>query len=73
MDIKDLKKWRSDHKITQKKLGELLGVTVLTVARWETGVRKIPSFLHLALKELERDLKTTGKIKKKGGESDYGR
>jgi transcriptional regulator with XRE-family HTH domain len=56
MDTKELKKWRADHGLTQKQLAELLGLKVLAVARYETGVRKIPSFLHLALKELERVL-----------------
>jgi len=43
------------------------------IARWETGVRKIPSFLHLALRCLELeggDLSkraTTTKRKGKGG------
>jgi len=60
MTGKELKKWRSDHKVTQQQLAFLLGVFNVTVARWETGTRKIPSFLHLALIGLE-------KTKMKGG------
>jgi len=65
MDTKELKKWRADHGLTQKQLAELLGLKVLAVARYETGVRKIPSFLHLALKELERGLQPRNKIPKR--------
>jgi transcriptional regulator with XRE-family HTH domain len=70
MDAEDLKKWREVNKITQKKLSDLLGVKVLAVSRWECGARKIPSFLHLALKELERGLDK--KQKTEGGEKQNG-
>lgn len=73
MDAKDLKAWREDNKITQQSLADLLGVKVLAVSRWECGVRKIPSFLHLTLKELERILDQnakTGKEVKKNGSKD---
>lgn len=65
MTIKELKQWRENHKMTQQQLASLLGVFSVTVTRWETGVRKIPSFLHLALLGLE-------KSKMKGGEVSYG-
>ena len=50
--------------MTQQQLASLLGVFNVTIARWETGVRKIPSFLHLALIGLE-------KTKMKGGEIEW--
>lgn len=56
----ELKKWRSDNGYSQGKLAAALGVALMTVSRWETGTRAIPSFLHLALRCLERE----------GGETD---
>jgi len=56
-----LREWRKRQGITQQHLANLLSVHPVTIARWETGTRKIPSFLHLALKSLERP-------KRKGGE-----
>jgi DNA-binding XRE family transcriptional regulator len=49
----DLKIWRKQHGYTQQRLADALGVIKLTVGRWETGDRHIPSFLHLALGKLE--------------------
>jgi len=54
MDKDDLKKWRSKHSFTQEGLANALGVIQVTIARWETGVRKIPVFLPLALETLAR-------------------
>lgn len=65
MTSKELKQWRETHKMTQQQLASLLGVFNVTIARWETGVRKIPSFLHLALLGLE-------KSNQKGGEKNHG-
>jgi len=47
---------------TQQRLADALGVIQVTVARWESGVREIPSFLGLALEALEA----------RGGEKDQG-
>jgi transcriptional regulator with XRE-family HTH domain len=74
MDAKDLKTWREENKITQQRLADLLGVKVLAVSRWECGARKVPSFLHLALRELERGLDqkltplTRKEVKKNGSQ-----
>ena len=54
MDKDDLKKWRIKHSFTQTELAASLGVIQVTIARWETGARKIPSFLPLALETLAR-------------------
>lgn len=51
-----LRTWRRDHHLSQAALAELLGVQRLAVVRWETGVRGIPPFLHLALKQLHTEL-----------------
>ena len=54
MTPEQLKQWRqSNGYTTQKSLADVLGVDRVTIARWETGARDIPSFLHLALRCLE--------------------
>jgi transcriptional regulator with XRE-family HTH domain len=49
----DLKNWRELNGYSQMKLAAALRVSRVTVTRWETGVREIPSFLGLALAGLE--------------------
>lgn len=41
MKPKDLKRIRQELGLTQKELAEKLGVTLVTVGRWEAGMRKI--------------------------------
>lgn len=57
MNGKELKKERKKLDFTQEQLANELGVTANTVARWERDEMKIPSFLHLALKTVEREYK----------------
>jgi transcriptional regulator with XRE-family HTH domain len=52
-----LVKWRKKNGYSQVKLSKELGVSVITVYRWEKGKREIPSFLHLALKGLEKEVR----------------
>ena len=42
MTAKQIRRLRARAGLTQKALGELLGVHQVTVARWETGERHIP-------------------------------
>jgi len=53
MMSKELKEWRYNHGYSQSRLAKALNVAVMTVSRWETGLRAIPSFLRLALRCLE--------------------
>ena len=53
MTPEDLKRWREANGYSQMKLAAALRVSRVTVTRWETGVREIPSFLGLALAGLE--------------------
>ncbi len=53
----ELKQWRKKWGITQVELARMLGTHQVTVARWETGVRKIPFLLPLALEALENRMK----------------
>ena len=64
----DLKEWRQKNGYSQAKLARILDVDVMTVSRWERGLREIPSFLHLALAHLEsREYKNQPTKLKKGG------
>ena len=70
MTPEDLKRWRKEHGYTQETLSRALGVIKLTVSRWETGDRHIPSFLYLALGKLEckgGEKKSRGTKKRKEG------
>lgn len=53
----ELKAFRKRLKLTQGELAKALGVQRVTVARWERGLRKIPSLLPLALKGLSTELR----------------
>jgi len=75
MTIEELKQWRVKNGHTQVTLAKALKVHPIAVARWETGTRKIPSFLHLALRCLELEggeliERDRRKRKRKGGDID---
>jgi repressor LexA len=57
MNGNELKLWRKECGITQVELARMLGTYQVTIARWETGVRKIPFLLPLALEALEKRMK----------------
>jgi DNA-binding transcriptional regulator YiaG len=56
VDGNGLKQFREKHNLTQEKLAQILKVSTNTVARWERNERRIPEFLNLALKTIEREL-----------------
>ncbi len=45
--------WRNRNGYSQAQLAKILSVDVMTISRWERGVRGIPPFLHLALRCVE--------------------
>ena len=53
----ELKQWRKKWEITQVELARILETYQVTIARWETGARKIPFLLPLALEALEHRMK----------------
>jgi DNA-binding transcriptional regulator YiaG len=68
MTPKEIKTWRKQNNYSQSQLAKVLSVNVMTISRWERGVRAIPSFLHLTLECLEKkggELKAKGKKTKK--------
>ena len=52
-----MKLWRRRWSITQANLAKMLGTYQVTIARWETGARRIPFLLPLALETLENRMK----------------
>jgi transcriptional regulator with XRE-family HTH domain len=71
----DLKRWREANGYSQMKLAAALRVSRVTVTRWETGAREIPSFLGLALAGLEAmdAEKKSGETKTEKGVKDRGK
>jgi DNA-binding transcriptional regulator YiaG len=68
MTKEELKKWRERNSLTQASLADTLGVDVMTVSRWETGLRSIPVYLNLALKWIEHERRQSkGRKQKIGG------
>jgi DNA-binding XRE family transcriptional regulator len=60
----ELQQWRKKHGYSQGKLSKELGVSRITIYRWEKAMRNIPTFLHLALECLK--VKKGGESKTKG-------
>lgn len=58
MDKEELKRERIEIGITQAELAEILGTTVVTVGRWEAGIREInEGWARLGLAEARRRYK----------------
>ena len=51
-----LVKWRETRKLSQPMLAAMLGVSSITLSRWERGAQIIPPYLKLALKGLDQSL-----------------
>jgi len=49
-----LREWRASYRLTQRVLGQRLGVSTGTVAHWEQGRQTIPSMMELALASVIR-------------------
>jgi DNA-binding transcriptional regulator YiaG len=64
MTPEQLRAWRWEHKVSQQKLAAALEVSVLTIKRWESGYSAVPSYLHLALKQLQQQRGLRPKTKK---------
>jgi transcriptional regulator with XRE-family HTH domain len=63
MDADELREKRKALEMTQAQLAEALGVNIMTISRWERGLRSIPPHLPLALEAIE--VKQKKKVSKK--------
>lgn len=53
----DLRRWRLDRGLSQRRLSALLGMGERTVMRWESGEVNPPAFLTLALIALDQGIR----------------
>jgi DNA-binding transcriptional regulator YiaG len=53
----DLKQLRRRMGLTQGQLGELIGVHLVSISRWETGAVPIPKAIALLMRLLVKDAK----------------
>lgn len=60
MKPNELIKWRKKNSYSQSELARTLGVHVLTISRWERGIREIPEYLYRALRDIECERKMKG-------------
>jgi transcriptional regulator with XRE-family HTH domain len=57
MDADELRGKRKALEMTQAQLAKALGVNIMTISRWERGLRSIPPHLSLALEAIEAQQK----------------
>jgi transcriptional regulator with XRE-family HTH domain len=48
----ELRRFRAKHKLRQEDLAQLLGISRLAIARWETSTRSVPPYMNLTLEGL---------------------
>ncbi|MDQ3712706.1 MAG: helix-turn-helix domain-containing protein [Acidobacteriota bacterium] len=54
MEGRELKEKREKLELTQTELGDILGVKMNTVYRWESGILSVPQSIELAMETVER-------------------
>lgn len=64
MEDKDIKKLRLEFRLSQERFARLLGVSLQTVRRWESGLTRPLPIISLKLEELQSQI---SKNQRKGG------
>jgi DNA-binding transcriptional regulator YiaG len=57
---KQVETFRKAHKLTRRALGEMLGVTVSSVYKWERGLKKPSKTTKILLSRIEQETKEKG-------------
>jgi DNA-binding transcriptional regulator YiaG len=57
---KQVETFRKAHKLTRRALGELTGVTVSAVYKWERGLKEPSTTAKILLSRIETDFKKGG-------------
>lgn len=65
MTPSELRAWRLKHRFSRRTLAEKLGVTRGAIDWWESGQRRIPGMLPLALRSLHQRALDTAKHRRK--------
>jgi transcriptional regulator with XRE-family HTH domain len=62
----DLKQLRRRMGLTQGQLGELIGVHLVSISRWETGTVPIPKTIALLMRLLVKDARRQSRKGRRG-------
>lgn len=66
MTGEQLRAWRRKHHLSQLRLAQTLGISKLTVIRWEGGHQAPPDYLGLALERIEQLLRAGTVVRSRG-------
>ena len=56
-----IESFRKDHKLTRRALGELMGVTVSAVFKWERGLKRPSKMAQILLGRIEKEFEDEGR------------
>lgn len=60
MDHLYFTEWRKRTGLTQAKIAEILNVSISTVKKWESGLRKLPPYIGLLMAAIDKGLEPIG-------------
>jgi DNA-binding transcriptional regulator YiaG len=56
-----IESFRKDYKLTRRALGELMGVTVSAVFKWERGLKTPSKMAKILLSRIEKEFENEGR------------
>lgn len=60
MDHSFFMAWRKRTGLTQARLAEILNVSISTVKKWESGLRKLPPYIGLLMAAIDKGIEPLG-------------